>query len=302
MRFILSFAIGILMLAQQANGQEGDLFAIDSLKQYERQLRRLGDSLLDSESQFTRQKSAKEIIVVFREALGITGAYEYPFDSLTFMSRLRSPDDEFRLFSWVLKLDGARYRYFGVIHMKDENRVLYHPLFDRSVDVEPGLIDKVDPTSLIVDSTYSNQQWFGMYYYDIGLLKKRSWFGLKTEKYYVLCGWDGNNDVSHKKIIDVLHFDDGIPIFGAPIVNINGEIQTRFVLEYNSQAVITLKYHPKHDMLSFDDLVPPNKKSEGFYFTYIPSGAYNYLEWEKGQLVLKEDLFNNFRKEIKEAQ
>jgi hypothetical protein len=293
----------ISLFSIQAFSQEEDeTFWTDSLRHYERKLAVIGDSMLNSKSQFTRQGSAKKMIKVFRLALQLPGSYEYDFDSLMFISKLRPEDDAFRIFTWILKLDGGKFRYFGVVHMNDPKRFVYHPLFDRSSNEVPGLAEETNPNSGLIDSVYDNKSWFGMHYYDIGVVKEKKFFGLRQKKYYMLIGWDGNNNISHKKIIDVMTFENGIPTFGAPIFSMEEKTQTRVVLEYNAQAVITLKWHDDDEMVSFDHLVPPSKKNADNKFTYIPSGQYDYILWKNGIWEFKEDLFNTFNKPVDEAK
>lgn len=295
----------LLAIAQQLGAQSADVIWDDSLHVYERKLVVVGDSLLHSKSQFTRQESAKQLIRWFRHALLLPGSYSYPFDSLTYMSKLRPSDNAFRLFSWVLRLDGNRFRYFGVIHLNTPAGDIIHPLFDRSVDELPqakdGLADSVPQMANLV---YDNNNWQGMLYFKMGWVHKKSGFlGLKKSKYYMLLGWDGNNNISHKKIVDVLYFDGEIPVFGAPIIALeDGSVVNRMILEYNAQAVVTLKWHEGQGAISFDDLVPPNPKNEGDYFTYIPSGRYNYLHWNKRVWTFKKDVFDTLDKELMEAQ
>ncbi|MFY0673565.1 MAG: hypothetical protein JXQ87_09170 [Bacteroidia bacterium] len=296
------FLILVSLVAVNSYGQEvSETFWTDSLRHYERELAVIGDSMLNSKSQFVRQENAKNMIKVFRKALKLPGSYQYEFDSLMFISKLRPGDDAFRMFTWILKLDRGKFRYFGVVHINDPKRFVYHPLFDRSSNEVPGLAEETNPNAGIIDSVYDNNSWFGMHYYDIGLVKEKKLFGLRNKKYYVLIGWDGNNNISHKKIIDVMTFENGVPTFGAPIFSMQDTMQTRVVLEYNAQAVITLKWHPDDNMVSFDHLVPPSKKNAENKFTYIPSGQYDYILWKNGTWEFYEDLFNTFNKPVDEA-
>ncbi|MBI1182671.1 hypothetical protein GC194_00260 [bacterium] len=298
---VLSFLALLLACIPGFSQSTESVFWNDSLRSYEHRLVQIGDSMVNSTSQFVRQESAKQFIQVFRQALKIPESYHYGFDSLVFMSKLRPEDDAFRLFTWILRLDGNKYRYFGVVHMNDPRRFVYHPLFDRSANEVPGLAEETGPNAWIVDSVYNNQHWFGMFYRDIGLVKKKKFFGLKNEKYYVLIGWDGNNNIGVKGIIDVLHFENGIPIFGAPIFEMEGKTQTRIVLEHNARASLTIKWHPNDEMVSFDHLVPPSEQNKGNAFTYIPSGQYDYIIWKNGKWVFHEDLFNTYNKSVDEA-
>lgn len=274
----------------------------DSLKIHEQQLVAISDSMVNSKSLFTRQQSAKEMISAMRKTMELPGAYHYPFKELKNISNLRSEDDAFRMFVWVLTLEG-KYQYFGVIHMNDPNRFVYHPLFDRSKNERPALKEEIGPNDGLEYKVYDNKNWFGMLYYNIGMVRDSKLFGLvKGKKYYVLTGWDGNNDVSWKKVIDILHFENGTPTFGAPLFSEDGSTKMRKVLEYSASATITLKYHSEDKIISFDHLVPPSRKNEGEKFTYIPSGQYDYLKWEKGQWIFGEDLFNNFSGQLSEAR
>ena len=293
---IILSLLAVQGFATTGDNDEQDAFWKDSLRIYERRLVVIGDSLVNSKSQFTRAENAKNIIQVFRQALQIPGAYSYPFDSLVFMSRLRPEDDAFRLFTWILKLDGGKYRYFGVIHMNDPRRFVYHPLFDRSSNEMPAMRGEKGPNDGLEDSVYTNQSWFGLHYYSISMVKHKQFFGLRGEKYYVLTGWDGNNNISHKKVIDVLTFPGGVPTFGAPIFERDNQIQHRVILEASAQATITLKQHADEGIISFDHLIPPRPKNEGHYFTYIPSDQYDCYVWEKDRWVYKEDYFHKHQK------
>lgn len=297
-------ALVLVLLAVSGFAQKGDqeeTFWEDSLRIYEGRLVVIGDSLVNSSSQFVRAESAKSMVKVFRQALQIPGAYEYGFDSLMFLSKLNPEDDAFRMFTWILRLDGGKFRYFGVIHMNDPNRFVYHPLFDRSSNEMPRIKGQAGPNDGLEDSIYTNRHWFGMHYYNISMVKERRFLGFNAKKYYVLTGWDGNNNISHKKIIDVLTFENDVPTFGAPIFEVDDNTYTRVILEFNAEAVITLKKHDDENVISFDHLMPPSAKNEGDFFTYIPSGQYDYFEWQKDRWVFREDFFNTYKKQPKDS-
>lgn len=296
---LLFFFLSVSGMAQKGN--EDATFWEDSLQIYEGRLVVIGDSLVNSSSQFVRAESAKSMIKVFHQALQIPGAYAYGFDSLVFLSKLRPQDDAFRMFTWILRLDGGKFRYFGVIHMNNPNRFIYHPLFDRSSNEMPRVKGQVGPNDGLQDSVYTNQNWFGMHYYNVSMVKEKRFLGLNAKKYYVLTGWDGNNNISHKKIIDVLTFQNDVPTFGAPIFEMDHNTYTRVVLEFNAQAVITLKNHDDENVISFDHLMPPSAKNEGDLFTYIPSGQYDYFEWKKNKWVFAEDYFKSDKKQPKDS-
>lgn len=298
--FTLLGLLGIFCVFAPANAQTST-DENDSLYVHEMKLLEVGDSMVNSKSSLVRQQSARDFIVAFRKTLELPGSYEYAFDSISFISKLRAPDNSFRLFTWILKMPENKFRYFGVIHMNNQDSFIFHPLFDRSVDVEAGSAEEELSAFNVENQVVTNEDWEGFHYYDIGMVSEKGLFGLKKKNYYVLLGWDGNNSISHKKVVNILTFKNGTPTFGAPIIKTEMGMQTRLLLEYNARAVITMKYHDKDELISFDLLVPPTKKNQGKKFTYIPSGQYDYLVWKRNKFIYHEDLFNTYSKPVKEA-
>ena len=88
-------------------------------------------------------------------------------------------------------------RQHGAIQMKTTDGSLkLFPLIDKS----NVIVDKEDTVG-------NNFGWIGAVYYKI--IEKHS-FG---KNFYTLLGYDENNISSNKKIIEVLTFKDGEPIF-----------------------------------------------------------------------------------------
>ncbi|MCB0738395.1 MAG: hypothetical protein KDC92_12835, partial [Bacteroidetes bacterium] len=279
------FIVFVVCISFNANSQNS--FNADAMFKHEQKLMVIGDSMINSHSSLTRQQASRDYIKAFRAALVEKGSYQYSFDSLKFMSRLAAPDNAFKLFTWILKLPNNRYKYFGVIQVNNPDSLEIHPLFDRSQDFEPGSPEEELNSLEREFSITNNEDWNGAYYYDLGMVEKKKFLSKKSEKYYVLLGWDGNNGVSHKKVVDILTIDNGLPTFGQPIIKTQNGMQTRLVLECNSNAVITLKYHDEEELITFDLLVPKSDNNQGKYFTYIPSGQYDYLEWKRNKFYYR---------------
>jgi hypothetical protein len=191
-------------------------------------------------------------------------SYKYPFDSLKKVARLYAPDESFRIFNWNLALENGTYEYFGFIQVKAGNGLDYrvYPLTDRSSEIEA-------PELMLL----SNERWYGALYYKIIQSK------YKDKQYYTLLGWDGNNALSRKKIIDVLSFKNtGKPQFGAAIFKKYKEKDrnVRIIFEYSAKATMTLRFEKQYlhvisqskdksnkvdkvkaePMIVFDNLVP----------------------------------------------
>lgn len=256
----------------------------DSLQAYEKKLKAIGDSMVDAKFQYTRIKALTQYIPTLVQALKFRGSYDYPFADLTFMQKLEPEDHSFRLYSWLLKYDDGTFRYYGAIQFPGEKLKLI-PLRDYS--------EKLD--SAVQELVLDKDTWFGAFYYNIFTSE------IKGKKYYILFGFDGNTSGSNKKLIEVLSFDDkNQPVLGAPIFEKDGKTLSRVIFEFNEEATMLLNYIPDQNLITLDHLVPPNPDSEGFYFTYIPDGTYDYFLFKNGKWIFQnKELFKKYK--IKEA-
>ena len=247
----------------------------DSLRKYELRLQEYGGEVIDGRNMIGRLDAVTDFIPLFVRVLKYPGSYLYPFDSLTFLTKLIPPDNSFRLFNWTFKFSDGSYRYYGAIQLNNTEELKLIPLYDRSANLKED----------IEDTILTNESWFGAQYYDIAQTN------YKKKKYYILLGWNGNDQVSHKKVIEILTFEDEKPVFGAAIFKIGKRSlnnKYRKIFEYNSNAIVALKYEPEKNCIVFDHLVPPDAKSEGKTYTYIPDGSYNFYKIKKGRLIFQE--------------
>ncbi len=222
-----------------------------------------------ADSQFTR---------TLVRALQIKNSFYYPFDSLISVAKVVPKDSTFKIFTWQLVINGDVIRQHGAIQMNTP---------DGSLKLFP-LIDKTDLIKNIDDTVTSNRAWIGALYYKI---VEENAFG---KNYYTLLGFDDNNMVSDRKIIDVLTFKDGQPVFGAPIFSFQGTLHNsidRYVMEYKKNASPKLSFDTDMDIIIYEHLISetgePKKK-----YTYIPDGDYEGLKWKDGKWVYIEKVFH----------
>ena len=215
----------------------------------------------------------------FVRALKTTNSFYYPFDSLQNISKLYPPDSSFRIYTWQLVINENLTLQHGAIQMRTA---------DGSFKRFP-LIDRSDITKNPADTIAGNEAWMGAVYYKI--IQKT----FDGHTYYTLLGFDQNNIRSDRKIMDILEFVNGKPVFGNKLFVIeNGNVyqknMARFILEYKKEASPRLSYDPDMDAVVFDELVSesnePNKK-----YTMIPDGEYEGFKWKAGKWVYTTDLF-----------
>lgn len=271
-----------------------DSLQVDSLRDMEIQLQGLSQEFVNSPDERTRVSSAYYFVKTMARAMRTRGSYEYRFDSIKSVSVLPAPDNFFRIFTWHLRLDNGVYRQYGVLQMnpdkypgkgmeeRDDLR-MYYPLIDRSDSV-------LHPADTLLGPEF----WFGALYYSIIQRK------VGKQSYYFLFGYDGNGKLGDKKLVDVLTFTDGKPQFGAPMFQVKGKVKSRFIIVYNQDASVSIRYLPKDNIITYDHLMSPSMKDFQVPELYIPDGTYDYMEWKDNKWIEHELLFDKKKLKTKE--
>jgi hypothetical protein len=231
---------------------------------------RTSQDRFNADSQFTR---------ILVRALKIRNSFYYPFDSLITISKLVPTDSTFKIFTWQMVVNDNVTRQHGAIQMKAG---------DGSLKLFP-LIDKTAVTVDLEDTVGNNFGWIGAVYYKV--IEKEA-FG---KKFYTLFGYDENNISSNKKIIEMLTFNEGEPIFGGSYFSFqdNSVIKkypARFIMEYKKNASPRLTFDADQDMIIYEHLISESGEPQKKY-TYIPDGDYEGLVWRDGKWVHIQKVF-----------
>ena len=243
------------------------------LQRKEDTLKKLAYKIMEGRTPAVCMEADSEFTRVLVRALKIPNSFSYPFDSLLNISKLSPKDSSFKIFTWQLVINENNIRQHGAIQMRTA---------DGSLKLFP-LVDRSDVTNDMSDTVANNFGWMGAVYYKI----------LQTEdfgkKYYTLLGYDENNIRSNKKVIEVLRFINGEPIFGGPFFSyqdnsLNKKFPNRFIMEYKKHAGPRLTFDEEQNMIVYEHLISetnePSKK-----YTYIPDGDYEGLKWIQGKWV-----------------
>ena len=256
------FLYCISLFCQKGNNQ--------LIAEYEDTLKVMAHKIMHAETENERRIANNAFIQNLREVLQYQKSFKFPFDSLITISRIKSPDNRFRIFNWLLKKDNGRYKYYAIVHYCDKKRKKYDliSLIDNSENIR-------NPEQASLDA----ENWYGGIIYDIIYIKKN---GIK---YYTLLLWDGNDGYSTKKIIDVMYFFGKKKIkFGLAIFKQNKhESKKRVILEYDSKTAASLKYNKDKKQIIFNNLVPIRKELEGLHEYYVPEGTFNSYNYNKGK-------------------
>jgi len=154
------------------------------LNLYEDSLRLIARDILYGENDFIKYDASERFLNTLVLALSDEKSFNYPFDSLISISRLRSPDNTFRIFNWNLPKTDGTYEYFGVIQTYKLGKSK-HEIF--------VLTDKSDEIDYPETQILTSENWYGAHYYKI--IKNSA----GQKKYYTLLGWDGNDTRSTRK-------------------------------------------------------------------------------------------------------
>ncbi len=251
-----------------------------------KELQKKEDSLTTLSLQIIQGRTATERFIadsqftkMFVRALKIKSSFYYPFDSLLTISKLVPEDSSFKIFTWQMVVNDYVTRQHGAIQMKTD---------DGSLKLFP-LIDKSAVTKNVDDTVGNNFGWIGAVYYK--LIEKYA-FG---KNYYTLLGYDENNINSNKKIIEMLTFNNGEPMFGGSYFSFqdNSVIKknkARYIMEFKKDASPRLTYDPDQDMIIYEHLISESGEPQKKY-TYIPDGDYEGLKWMDGKWVHIQKVF-----------
>lgn len=278
-----SFLVFFLFLfGLSANAQDSGISPenMAKLKTYEDTLAFTSFLVINDSLPENRFASTKKVITTLVEALQIENSFHYPFDRMKSVSIQYPADSTFRIFTWQLYVDVDEYRYYGAIQMNNSELKLF-PLIDRSSDVYSHEQEVLSP-----------KRWYGALYY-----KVHQFDTAEGERQYLLFGFDAYSMWNKRKLVDVLTFKEGEPVFGAPAFvhqdKTTGEITTknRLLYEYSAEASFKLNYDETYEIILFDHLIMTGS-SYGQGPAFVPDGSYEGYKLEDGKWNWVEKVFS----------
>ena len=263
-------SLGLLSSILCLQAQDLDDFAF-----FELRLQNLSNEILNAETDSLKNEANKLLIEDVEELLTMKGSFEYIFE-IDQLSIIKSPNKKFNFYTWVVPFEDGTFEYYGYIQMKKKRK---RELFFVK------LVDQSAQTPNEQHKTFTDGNWFGALYSEIVMTK------YQKKNYYTLLGWDGNNNKSSKRVVEILYFNENMqPIFGAPILKMNDGTRNRMILEYSKQASISIKYDPEKKHIIFDHLEPLDGIEYGMFEFYVPSLSYDGLTFKNGKWRLVENL------------
>lgn len=330
-RFILCLGICFgLSLSVQAE---------QSMEEIETELASLAEDILLHDSLNYKIKQNKKFASLLLKTLKRSESYTYPFEKLKSISILRSEDDAFRVFTWHIvdknfkEFYGEQYHYFfGFVQRK------YQEEGKKTEYIVIPLLEMAGVPQGVENMLLDNGNWLGALYYKpqngtrIPTLnlkyydRKLSSSGKQKrvkKQFYVLLGWNGNDNRSNYKMVEVMSFDPedkNRVIFGADVFYFDAIPKFRAIFNYSEYSPFSLNYNwvktgrfSKSNMIVYDHLgTPKGKQSEmkevweigpdgsidGLYF-YKRKGVF---EWHRNVQLAEKYISKLHRTQVAEAR
>jgi hypothetical protein len=240
----------------------------------ESQLNLLFMQLYDLDDQLDKDHIFMLIDTLFEFALNQPGSFNYAWNKLDMIGKLKSDDGKIKVISWM--------------YLKNRDDYMYTSYMQVSKGKGKSEIFKLGSSSAAhIKSEDYNQKiddWHAKIYYQIVTSK------YKRKTFYTLLGVDFNNSISTMKTIEVLAIQRGKPVFRGAQFFHAGEVKNRIVFEFSAELSMTLRYNPNLEQIVFDHLTPLHPLYSGSYQFYGPDGSYDGLQFIEGIWVYEEDV------------
>jgi hypothetical protein len=251
-----------------------------TLQAQEAILKKQAEAIIFSERFSDRLKADSLFTRGLVKALKENNSFSYPFDSIRNVAKIYPEDSSFRIFTWQLIVSENFVRIHGAIQMK-------------TADGSLKLIPLIDKSDLIVsqrDTITDAQNWLGAVY--TSMVQKEH----EGKKYYTLFGFNFNNIRTDRKIIEVLTFQDGKPVFGGKhfyfeSTNQYSKDPARIIMEFKEAVSPHLSYDKELRMIMMEHLVSETGDAKKT-FTLVPDGDYEGFNWLNGKWIHVSKVFN----------
>ena len=253
----------------------GTSLVAQTLEEKESELVGLLADLRSATTDNAKNEANKKFKSALEKTIKLQGAFEYPFEQLTSVGSIKSPDNKVRLFNWnIEQADMTQKYYCYILHFDDKKKE-----YEITELIDNSFMIPAQPTEIL-----EAKDWYGALYYRIIPVDK----GSKTV--YTLLGWDGNSEMSTIKLMDVLSFTGSSVRLGSPIFKVAGETKKRVFFEHSKKCTMYLNFDEQQGRIVMDHLSPESPSLKGMYAFYVPDLSYDAFELKANKWQLKEDV------------
>ena len=245
------------------------------LRYGEETVSKLLDSCLAATEDVERRDLAGKACEQLMQLLQYDAAFAYKFELLQNVSSVYSDDGAVRLLTFAVPLNkGRKYLYHGfVMHYDEDDGIKVTRLIDD---------EKKTRNPQFVDMQATN--WYGAVYYQVQQM------GSRRNPVYAVCGWDGADLFTNRKVLEQLTFDDDYNAkFGGSFETEHSDGLHRIVFEFTEKAVMSLQYDPRLRMVVGDHLSAPAQFVHNPRY-YGPDMSFDGYYYEKGKWHYEPDI------------
>lgn len=259
-RFVFTLIIILSSKALVINGQ-ADISNTSFI------LEKLYTRLLINNNDEDRLKINDSVRSIIDSYVSSDTVFNHKFNNLRYLGQITSPDSLLKIITWNLILQDGINRYYCYFIQKSDSG-------------KNNLISRLTGTyrnePVRTDTTYSDSDWYGALYYDLRP------FRTNDKNYWILLGIDYGNSFITRKIIEIMNFTSDRRIIFGKRWFADGEVKKhRVVLEYGSEAVVTLRFLTDTSIV-FDHLVPISPELWNNRQFYGPDYSYDAYIFENG--------------------
>lgn len=197
--------------------------------------------------------------------------WDLPWQELTSIATLNSPDKAWKILTWSVLLDQNARRHYGCIFNKSGH---IFPLLDQ----QSNQFDDLE--------IYDNKAWPGAVYYEVLPIQALS-NGLNC---FAVLGLDKREPFSQRKVLDWICPDqvgDQVKL-GAPLIVCRGQRNSRMQWNYPHDVQVQVFWDAMKSALIFDHLIPRGEDPSSSHFDFIPDGSFDALLWKNGIFTFQE--------------
>jgi len=166
------------------------------------QLNQISKRIIGSDNDEDKTKANLEFKQILEKVINHKASFDFKFSAIESISILAA--NNIKIYNWTLpKIDGT-FEYFAILQIKSKQKNTFK------------IVTFTDQSETITSperKALTPKNWYGALYYELINNKKLG------ENYYTLLGWDGNDKLTNKKIIETLYVStNGIIKLGNPIL------------------------------------------------------------------------------------
>lgn len=257
-KVLFIFSISLLTSALSLQGQTTDASV-------EKKLAGLFARLATNADDSAKLAVNDSIVLIIDSYASSDSVMQHSLQGVKYLGQISDRNSQLKIITWNLILRESKSRYY-----------CYFINNTGKIQVVRKLTGIYREEPVRTDTQYSEDDWYGALYYDLKAFRK------DRKTYWILLGIDYGNPSVTRKIIDVLDFaPDGRVQFGEKIFEPGNNLKYREVLEYSSEAIISLKFLNDKTIV-FDHLVPMSPQLKDRKEFYGPDFSYDSYTLEKG--------------------